>query len=67
MKHGATETFTGEEMSFPDVCPCPTCFLSDSLCPLELLAASCLRTSLPGSITVKQMPGQCADVSGFTE
>lgn len=34
-------------------------FVCDSLCPVELPAASCLRTSLPGSITVKQMPGQC--------
>lgn len=67
MKHGETETFTGDEMSFPDVCPCPTWFFSDCLCPPELPAASCLRTSSPGSITVKQMPGQCADVSGFTE
>lgn len=41
--------------------------LSVSFCPPELPVGSCLRTLLPGSITVKQMPGQCADVSGLAE
>lgn len=61
MEPQATQSFTGEEMS------CPTWFVCDSLCPLELPAANCLKTSLPGSITVKQTPGQCADVSGVAE